>query len=80
MQIAHQQEREAVVPRRHAIHCRACTRVLPGSSRQASQHYTCVPRVREVIHLVTESLARPKNVRLRDGRKIRASLREQVAT
>ena len=59
-----------------AVHARECCRVCRG---KLLKHHARVLCVREVVHPMTESLARPENVRLRDGRKISASLREQIA-
>ena len=56
----------------HASKCRGL------GSRETLQKFTCVLAVREIIHLLPESFARLKNVRLRDRRAVVSGLSEEV--
>src|SRR5262245_39112927 len=63
-----------------AVHeCEYAVYYVSSSIDYLLQNSTSVHREGKVIHLVAESLTWPKNIRLGEGRKISASLREQVA-
>ena len=70
------QQRRAVAAPRAAVHARECDR---RGRRESLDHLPGILRVRKVVHLPAESLARLEDIRLRDCRVVSTALRKQIA-